>query len=97
MQFSILSPDEADMVKAGTVRKAWLQAILDGDTIKADARPSLSAKDKASLDERGLKMRTRYASSDKDDPSVYVWIEGLTSPDDLVTMPGIEEDDEVPL
>jgi len=90
-QFRTLTPDEAEAARNQSPRKAWLKAILAGDTIEMPARPSLSPKDKANLDAQGFKMRTTYANpGDKDSAAVFVWVDGLPATPDF-------DDDEVPV
>ena len=88
----------AEEVKASSsTRKAWLQAIKNGEVIVMGNRPSLTKSDKEVLDREGYKMRTRYTNdNDENESEVYVWMEETHEQaeplaPDLVTMPGVNE------
>lgn len=92
MRFTKVSVQEAEQVKRDSGRNPeWFAALVAGDMLLMDVRPSLSKVMTSTLFREGRVMRSKQHPEKQ---GFYVWLEQTTTASDEAPYP---EDDEPPL
>lgn len=76
VQYEVVSKADADVIRRGP-DSAWLTALLSGDVIKVEKRPSMTKGQQERLDAAGKRLRSRQNAN-----GLYLWLDDRPTKND---------------